>query len=592
MLYNNYIPRISIISGIVNKGDAISETILADIEAIDALSAETRRNFDVKIFCRESDLNDTRVCITNTLDEVINDDHFKTSDIYYFHFGIFNDIHHAMHSARRNAKMAIYFHNVTQPQFCAPSAEWLIHQSYQQIGNFLTADKIFAASDFSARQLAGYGMDLDIEVVPLFGPNQPSISPHLKAIPDGDDPIKLLYCGRFASSKGVDQLLEALINVDGRIAHPIHLTLAGKRQFSEKGYIENLKLLAANLPKNVKVSFAFDLDRADIRQLYLTSDAFVLPSMHEGFGMPVVEALLSGTPVICSDAGALREVGGGFSLTHAAGNVDQLTEALVGFCDAILSQEVLCDLGRLPIDAWQESVEIHAATYERHAYIARMKVQFAQLLEPTASWRESTRANLAQVPSMASGGSKPNAWDCAVMATLYASRFGSAQHKRSEAMRALLRLPFDHDQSVEDVNYWLAEWAELGTENLVSHLTNTSEVRLSPARLQSSAFFKDAVRLHVEDQSPLSDEEPSQESGAIGVELLLLMQDRQLSPSEYIRTAYRLALKRDADEEGMGHYLDKLRSTGPDRAWLVPELLDSDEAKLLWGTARPDVAAV
>ncbi len=590
MLYNNYIPRISVISGIVNKGDAISETILADIEAIDALSAKKRRNFDVKIFCRESDFNDTRVCITNTLEEVINDDHFKTSDIYYFHFGIFNDIHHAMHFTRRNAKMAIYFHNVTQPQFCAPSAERLIHQSYQQIGNFLAADKIFAASDFSARQLAGYGMNLDIEVVPLFGPNQPSISSHLKALPAGDDPIRLLYCGRFASSKGVDQLLEALIGTDGRISHPIHLTLAGKRQFSETGYIENIKLLAANLPKNIKVSFAFDLDRAAIRQLYLNSDAFVLPSMHEGFGMPVAEALLSGTPVICSDAGALREIGGDFSLTHAAGNIEHLTEALVGFCDAILSQEILCDLGRLPIDAWRESVELHAATYERNAYIARMTAQFERLLEPTAGWRESTRANLAMVPSMASGGSKPNAWDCAVVAALYASRFDAAQHKRSEAIRALLKLPFNHDQSAEDVNYWLAEWSELGTENLVSHLTNTPEVRLSPIRLQSSAAFKDIIRSYVDRQASLPDETPSHENNAIGVELLLLMQDRQLSSSEYIRTAYRLALKREADEEGMGHYLERLRSKGPDRAWLVTDLLNSDEAKLLWGAAIPDVA--
>ena len=74
-----------------------------------------------------------------------------------------------------------------------------------------------------------------------------------------------------------------------------------------------------------------------MKQLFLETDVFVLPSLHEGFGMPVVEALSAGTPVICSDAGALPEVTGGLALTFASRNVDDLTVKLEKFRAAFVA---------------------------------------------------------------------------------------------------------------------------------------------------------------------------------------------------------------------------------------------------------------
>ncbi len=72
------------------------------------------------------------------------------------------------------------------------------------------------------------------------------------------------------------------------------------------------------------------LDDDDLRPVVAGASALVLPSRDEGFGLPVLEALAAGTPVVCSDLPVLREVGG----THAAyapvGDVEAFAAALAG----------------------------------------------------------------------------------------------------------------------------------------------------------------------------------------------------------------------------------------------------------------------
>ncbi len=62
--------------------------------------------------------------------------------------------------------------------------------------------------------------------------------------------------------------------------------------------------------------------------LYRSAAALVLPSLDEGFGFPVLEALASGTPVLCSDIPALREVGADQAAYFDLRRPDQLLELL------------------------------------------------------------------------------------------------------------------------------------------------------------------------------------------------------------------------------------------------------------------------
>ena len=64
--------------------------------------------------------------------------------------------------------------------------------------------------------------------------------------------------------------------------------------------------------------------------LYAGAEAFVLPSLYEGFGLPVLEAMASGTPVVCSAAAALPETAGGAARLAAPGEVAEAARALLG----------------------------------------------------------------------------------------------------------------------------------------------------------------------------------------------------------------------------------------------------------------------
>jgi len=434
-LRTNYIPRIAFVTGIVTLGDAISETVLADMAALDQLGVSQRRNLDLQIYCRESSHPDPRIRVVRDWREVLSEEHFRTSDIYYFHYGIFSEMHHLMHHVRRDARLVVFFHNVTPPQYCPIEDESLIHASYQQIRNFRTADYIIAASQFSAQQIGGYALDKAIKVIPLFGPNAPERLSERGPTIDTTRALRLLMCGRFVRSKGAASLLAALDRITASLARPIELTLAGQTQFSDARYISALNELAARLRPDITITFAFDLSPEALPPLFADADAFVLPSLHEGFGMTVAEALIAGTPVICSDAGALPEVSGGYGLTFAAGDEAALASALHAFAQAQRAGMILCDCGLLAPDVWRRQIAGHAQTYLRTHYIKRMIDEFDALLRPTASWNEHSRQALAEADLFESGDTLVDRLDRAVLDAV-AGQPAATPHGDGPAARA------------------------------------------------------------------------------------------------------------------------------------------------------------
>lgn len=93
--------------------------------------------------------------------------------------------------------------------------------------------------------------------------------------------------------------------------------------------------------------------------LYGSAEAFVLPSLAEGFGLPVLEALACGTPVICSNTTAMPEVAGGAAHLVPAVEVEAWTEAI----DSVVSDSTLRDrmsqagLRRAAEFSWAQTVD-------------------------------------------------------------------------------------------------------------------------------------------------------------------------------------------------------------------------------------------
>ena len=91
---------------------------------------------------------------------------------------------------------------------------------------------------------------------------------------------------------------------------------------------DDLKALATQLGIADRVRFTGWIEDADVEGLYRLATAFAYPSLHEGFGLPVLEAMHRGVPVVCSDATSLPEVAGDAALLVDARDTHALATAL------------------------------------------------------------------------------------------------------------------------------------------------------------------------------------------------------------------------------------------------------------------------
>lgn len=255
---SNYNIRVSIIATVVKCSDAISETVLADLEAFDRASRSGRRVVDVRVFCFDTNVADLRIKLFGDWRDVIRDEHFITSDLYVYHFGIFHPIHDTLPFARRGSFVSVFFHNVTPPQYLSPQFEEVLNKSYQQIENFRSANVIMTASNFSRAALLNIGLDKPIVVMPLFGPNASQEAPAARPPRRPGELIKMLFCGRMVVSKGVLALTEALRRLSPRKDCPVELTVAGITDFSEEDYVREIQWSIARLPKTTQAKVTPD----------------------------------------------------------------------------------------------------------------------------------------------------------------------------------------------------------------------------------------------------------------------------------------------------------------------------------------------
>jgi len=132
----------------------------------------------------------------------------------------------------------------------------------------------------------------------------------------------VLYLGTLQPRKNLVRLVEAWAKASVR---GYQLVLAGK-----KGWLyENLFRRVRELGLENSVIFPGYVPRTDLAPLLSGAAAFILPSLYEGFGFPVLEAMSCGTPVICSNLSSLLEVAGDAALLVDPTDTEALAAALI-----------------------------------------------------------------------------------------------------------------------------------------------------------------------------------------------------------------------------------------------------------------------
>jgi glycosyltransferase involved in cell wall biosynthesis len=177
----------------------------------------------------------------------------------------------------------------------------------------------------------------------------------------GDQPVVLCVAQK-RPYKNQEALVRALSHERIPTAH---LVLPGVRTT----YEHRLRQLARDLGVGNRVHLLEWVDDADLEGLYRLAHCFVLPSRIEGFGLPVLEAMVRGVPVACSDGGALAEVTGNAALLFDPDDDDAVAGALANLLRDDDLRHKLAARGRQRAErfTWEATAEATFASYRRAA---------------------------------------------------------------------------------------------------------------------------------------------------------------------------------------------------------------------------------
>ncbi len=133
----------------------------------------------------------------------------------------------------------------------------------------------------------------------------------------------ILFVGTLQPRKNLIRLMEAFSNIQPPISN-IQLVIAGKKGWLYREIFQQVEKLGLE----GKVVFTGYVPEGDLPALLSGARLFAFPSLYEGFGLPVLEAMACGTPVVCSNVSSLPEVAGDAALLVDPLDVEGLTMAM------------------------------------------------------------------------------------------------------------------------------------------------------------------------------------------------------------------------------------------------------------------------
>ncbi len=175
----------------------------------------------------------------------------------------------------------------------------------------------------------------------------------------------ILYLGTLEPRKNLPLLLRAYAAWRQQTTTPIPLILAGGKGW----FYDEIFRLVQELALEQYVHFPGFIPQSEVADWYRAASVFVYPSRFEGFGLPVLEAMASGTPVLCSDTPSLLEVAGDATLTFPSderAGVPVLTAQLNQVLDDadMHGQMHVAGLARARHFSWTHTAQATLAVYD------------------------------------------------------------------------------------------------------------------------------------------------------------------------------------------------------------------------------------
>lgn len=256
-------------------------------------------------------------------------------------------------------------HDLTTTRFKNPNKNWLVYAIKQQVYKWVnriaahTSEAIIAPSEYVKDDVAKFTHTNSRKITVTY-----EAADKIVARPDEVTELVgqqyIMYVGRPQPHKNLDRLIEAFVLL--RQQNPaLRLVLAGKKDVLYR------RLEKDTLRRGIKnIVFTDFVTEGCLRWLYENTTAYVFPSLSEGFGLPGLEAMMHGSPVVSSNASCLPEV-----YKDAAEYFDPTNiEAMAGAIQKVLTDEGLrkrlIKRGKTVAESysWQRMAEQTLAVYK------------------------------------------------------------------------------------------------------------------------------------------------------------------------------------------------------------------------------------
>jgi glycosyltransferase involved in cell wall biosynthesis len=267
--------------------------------------------------------------------------------------------------------LLVTIHDLTHLLFPAYRAQWKsrLYAAPMLSAAARQAEHIFTVSEYSKSKIietlgvAGNKITVTYNgVSELFCPGDRCEARAIVAARFGLHAPYLLFVGSPKPHKNLHALLAAYASLFRERQQQCSLVFVG----SDAAGTHAIRAAAESL--GISPLFIENAANPEVVQLYRAAELSVLPSFEEGFGLPILESMACGTPVLCSTAAALPEVAGDAALFFDPNRPDELAaqiDRVLGSSDLQLKMRQ-DGLARAAAFSWREMARRHIAVYKRY----------------------------------------------------------------------------------------------------------------------------------------------------------------------------------------------------------------------------------
>lgn len=299
------------ISTTVSYGDGVSNDIFALQNVILRMGFQTAvyvENIDGRFF-------------NNSVHHISDLPQLDRNDIILYHLSTGTNLNYKLNQF--SGRKVVIYHNITPPEFFSKYNPMIFRACRNGLNGMKyladTAEYCLADSEFNRQDLISAGYGCRIDVLPIVIPFEDYMDRPDQRIIDmysQDDYTNILFTGRIAPNKKQEDIISAFYYYHKYYNSKSRLFLVGS-YLNMENYYQRLQDFTDELELD-SVYFTGHIKFSEILAYYRVADAFVCMSEHEGFCIPLIEAMFFDIPILAYDSSAVTEtLGGGGFLTDS-----------------------------------------------------------------------------------------------------------------------------------------------------------------------------------------------------------------------------------------------------------------------------------